>query len=111
VLIGAGARLARALINFMLDLHTKEHGYTEVEPPFMANRLHSPVLEICRSSKPTCSRSPATGTLYMVPTAEVPLTNMHRGEILDGRELPIGTRRTRRASEAKPDPTARTFAG
>ena len=62
VLMGAGARLARALINFMLDLHTREHGYTEVEPPFLVNtRVAAPAPATCRSSRRTCSRSPATG--------------------------------------------------
>ena len=61
VLIGAGARLARALINFMLSLHTREHGYTEVEPPFSPTRVVDRHRQSCRSSKPTCSRSPATG--------------------------------------------------
>ena len=90
VLSGAGARLARALINFMLDLHTREHGYREVEPPFLVNAAslhrHRQPAEV-RSR--TCSRSPATGICISIPTAEVPLTNLHRGEILDGRELPI----------------------
>jgi seryl-tRNA synthetase len=89
VLMGAGARLARALINFMLDVHTREHGYQEVEPPFLVNA------ESLRGT----AQLPKFGTdlfkiagdwdLYLIPTAEVPLTNLHRGEILDGRVLPI----------------------
>ena len=90
VLMGAGARLARALINFMLELHTREHGYTEVEPPFLVNaRRADAAPATCRSSSRICSRSPATGTCILIPTAEVPLTNLHRGEILDGRQLPL----------------------
>ena len=62
VLSGAGARLSRALINFMLDLHTREHGYREVEPPFLVNtRVAHRHRATCRSSRRTCSRSPATG--------------------------------------------------
>ncbi|MCD6137924.1 MAG: serine--tRNA ligase [Deltaproteobacteria bacterium] len=85
--VGQGARLERALINFMLDVHTKEHGYLEVLPPFMTNR----------------ASTTATGQLpkfeedlfklegwdyYLVPTAEVPVTNIHRGEILAEDDLP-----------------------
>lgn len=85
---GAGALLERALINFMLEVHTREHGYTEVLPPFMVN----------------ADSMTGTGQLpkfeddlfkiegwnyYLVPTAEVPVTNIHREEILDDEELPI----------------------
>jgi len=88
VLTGDGARLERALINFMLDLHTTEHGYREVLPPFMVNR----------------SAMTGTGQLpkfeedlfrlrdedyFLIPTAEVPLTNLHRDEILSESALPI----------------------
>ena len=88
VLTGAGARLERALINFMLDLHTSEHGYREVLPPFMVNR----------------SAMTGTGQLpkfeedlfrlrdedyFLIPTAEVPVTNLHREEILNESALPI----------------------
>ena len=87
VYFGAGARLERALINFMLDLHTREHGYKEVIPPFIAN----------------AESMTGTGNLpkfaqdlfkiegfpwYLVPTAEVPLTNLYRGEILENTPLP-----------------------
>ena len=89
VLVGAGARLARALINFMLDLHTKEHGYTEVEPPFMANTASLTGTGNLPKFEADLFKIAGDWDLYMVPTAEVPLTNMHRGEILDGRELPI----------------------
>ena len=85
---GAGARMERALISFMLDLHTGQHGYLEMLPPFMVNR----------------ESMTATGQLpkfeedlfklvdpdyFLIPTAEVPVTNIHRGEILKKSELPI----------------------
>ena len=89
VLIGAGARLARALINFMLDLHTKQHGYTEVEPPFMANTASLTGTGNLPKFEADLFKIAGEWDLYLVPTAEVPLTNMHRGEILDGRALPI----------------------
>ena len=89
VLVGAGARLARALINFMLDLHTGEHGYTEVEPPFMANTASLTGTGNLPKFEAELFKIAGDWDLYMVPTAEVPLTNMHRGEILDGRGLPI----------------------
>jgi seryl-tRNA synthetase len=88
VLMGAGARLERALINFMLDMHTSQHGYREVLPPFMVNR----------------SAMTGTGQLpkfeedlfrlrdedyFLIPTAEVPVTNLHRDEILSEAALPI----------------------
>ena len=89
VLVGAGARLARALINFMLDLHTNEHGYTEVEPPFMANTASLTGTGNLPKMEADLFKIGGDWDLYLVPTAEVPLTNMHRGEILDGRGLPI----------------------
>jgi seryl-tRNA synthetase len=88
VLMGAGARLERALINYMLDLHTTQHGYREVLPPFLVNR----------------SSMTATGQLpkfeedlfrlrdedyFLIPTAEVPVTNLHRDETLNENALPI----------------------
>jgi seryl-tRNA synthetase len=88
-LVGPGARLARALINFMLDLHTKEHGYTEVEPPFMANSASLTGTGNLPKFEADLFKIAGEWDLYMVPTAEVPLTNMHRGEILDGQKLPI----------------------
>lgn len=87
-LIGKGALLERGLINFMLDLHTKEHGYKEVWPPFMVNRASMtgtgqlPKLE---EDMYLCEKD----DLFLVPTAEVPLTNLHRDEILKAEELPI----------------------
>jgi seryl-tRNA synthetase len=88
VLIGAGARLARALINFMLHLHTTSHGYTEVEPPFMVNSASLIGTGNLPKFETDLFKIAGDWDLYMVPTAEVPLTNMHRGEILD-RSLPI----------------------
>src|SRR5690606_3158786 len=89
VLLREGARLARALINFMLDLHTGEHGYTEVEPPFLVNSASLPGTGNLPKFEQDLFRIDGDWDLYLVPTAEVPLTNMHRGEILDGRQLPI----------------------
>ena len=89
VLVGAGARLARALINFMLDLHTRQHGYTEIEPPFMVNSASLTGTGNLPKFEADLFKIAGDWDLYMVPTAEVPLTNMHRGEILDGRSLPI----------------------
>jgi len=89
VLIGAGARLERALINFMLHLHTLEHGYTEVEPPFMVNTASLIGTGNLPKFEADLFKIAGDWDLYLVPTAEVPLTNMHRGEILDGNQLPI----------------------
>ena len=89
VLVGQGARLARALINFMLDLHTRQHGYTEVEPPFMANTASLTGTGNLPKFEADLFKIGGDWDLYLVPTAEVPLTNMHRGEIVDGRQLPI----------------------
>jgi seryl-tRNA synthetase len=89
VLSGAGARLSRALINFMLDLHTREHGYREVEPPFLVNAAALTGTGNLPKFEADLFKIAGDWDLYLVPTAEVPLTNLHRGEILDGRELPI----------------------
>ena len=89
VLMGGGARLARALINFMLQLHTEEHGYTEVEPPFMANAASLIGTGNLPKFEADLFKIAGEWDLYLVPTAEVPLTNLHRGEILDGRQLPL----------------------
>ncbi len=86
VLTGAGARLERALMNFMLDLHTREHGYTEAAPPLLVNaaamtgtgQLPKFEEELFKTQE----------GLYLIPTAEVPLTNLHRGEILPPGALP-----------------------
>lgn len=88
-LVGAGARLERALINFMLHLHTTGHGYVEVAPPFMANGASLTGTGNLPKFEEDLFKIAGDWDLYMVPTAEVPLTNMHRGEILDSRQLPI----------------------
>ena len=89
VLVGAGARLARALINFMLDLHTREHGYVEVEPPFVVRRDVMTGTGQLPKFEDDAYRI-QTDDLFLVPTAEVPVTNLHRDEILDGAALPKG---------------------
>jgi len=89
VLSGAGARLSRALINFMLDLHTREHGYREIEPPFLANTETLKGTGQLPKFEQDLFKIAGDWDLYLIPTAEVPLTNLHRSEILDGRELPI----------------------
>ena len=89
VLMGSGARLARALINFMLDLHRGEHGYTEVEPPFLVNADALRGTGNLPKFEQDLFKIAGEWDLYLIPTAEVPLTNLHRGEILDGRQLPI----------------------
>ena len=89
ILGGAGARLSRALINFMLDLHTREHAYREIEPPFMVNSSALIGTGQLPKFEQDLFKIAGEWDLYMVPTAEVPLTNIHRGEILDGRDLPI----------------------
>jgi seryl-tRNA synthetase len=94
VLWGLGARLERALITFMLDLHTREHGYTEVYPPFLVRaealrgtgqlpKFEEDLFKTRRSGEDDPS------PLYLIPTAEVPVTNLHADEILDGGKLPI----------------------
>jgi seryl-tRNA synthetase len=85
---GAGARLERALINFMLDTHTAKHGYQEVLPPFMVNResmTHTGQLPKFEDDLFKLSG----WDYFMIPTAEVPVTNIHQGEILDEDQLPI----------------------
>lgn len=85
---GLGARLERAIANFMLDLHTDKHGYTEVFPPFMVNRAS--MTGTGQLPKFEDGAFKVAGTDYfLIPTAEVPVTNMHRDEILDGNKLPI----------------------
>jgi seryl-tRNA synthetase len=87
--IGAGARLMRALINFMLDLHTREHGYTEVDPPFLVSAAALTGTGNLPKFEADLFKIAGEWDLYLIPTAEVPLTNLHRTEILDGRQLPI----------------------
>lgn len=86
---GTGARLVRALMSFMIDLHTREHGYEEVWVPFVANR----------ASMTTTSQLPKFAEdmyavegddLFLIPTAEVPITNLYRDEMLDAAQLPMG---------------------
>jgi seryl-tRNA synthetase len=89
VLTGAGARLERALISFMLDLHTREHGYTEVQPPVLVNAASLKGTGQLPKFEADLFKIAGEWDLYLIPTAEVPLTNLHRGEILDGRQLPI----------------------
>jgi seryl-tRNA synthetase len=89
ILNGAGARLNRALINFMLELHTREHGYLETLPPFIVN---SDSLfgtgQLPKFEEDLFKLTDERG-LYLVPTAEVPVTNYHRDEILDASQLPM----------------------
>lgn len=85
---GLGAKLERSLINFMLDLHTKEHGYKEVLPPFLVNSLAMTATGQLPKFKEDLFKCESTD-YYLVPTAEVPVTNIHREEILKEEELPI----------------------
>ncbi|MGB9846753.1 MAG: serine--tRNA ligase, partial [Desulfotomaculales bacterium] len=85
---GEGALLERALINFMLDTHTKEHGYVEVFPPFLVNR--ESMIGTGQLPKFAEDMFKVEGAeYYLIPTAEVPVTNLYRGEILDGEKLPV----------------------
>ena len=88
LLAGIGARMERALINFMLDIHTKEHGYKEVAPPFMANSESLFGTSQLPKFKEDLFKVEATD-YYLIPTAEVPVTNIYRGDIIDGERLPI----------------------
>lgn len=83
---GLGAKLERALINFMLDVHGAEHGYTEVLPPFMVNA--ESLLGTGQLPKFEADLFKTTTNLYLVPTAEVPVTNIYRDEILAEEKLP-----------------------
>lgn len=85
---GMGARLERALISFMLDVHTKEHGYTEVLPPFMVNSTAMTGTGQLPKFKEDLFKI-EDWDLYLVPTAEVPVTNIHREEILAEKDLPL----------------------
>ena len=88
VLRGSGARLDRALINFMLDLHTAEHGYTEILPPFLVNS--AALYGTGQLPKFADDLFHIEGRdLHLVPTAEVPVTNLRQDEIIDGAELPL----------------------
>jgi seryl-tRNA synthetase len=88
LLAGAGARLERALVNFMLDIHTKEHGYKEVVPPFMANSKSLFGTSQLPKFEEDLFKVRDTD-YYLVPTAEVPVTNIYRDDIIDGQRLPI----------------------
>lgn len=88
VFVGQGARLVRALLHFMLDLHTRQHGYVEIEPPFVVRRdMMQGTGQLPKFAEDAYHT--AEDDLYLVPTAEVPLTNLYRDEILDGARLPI----------------------
>ena len=83
-----GARLERALYNFMLDLHTSQHGYTEIFPPFLVNRQSMTGTGQLPKMEEDMYKLSAED-LFLIPTAEVPVTNLHRDEILKEEELPI----------------------
>jgi seryl-tRNA synthetase len=85
---GLGARLERALINFMLDIHTQEHGYTEVLPPFMVNSASMTATGQLPKFKEDLFKIEGWD-FYLIPTAEVPVTNIHREEILSEDRLPL----------------------
>ncbi|NQS99561.1 MAG: serine--tRNA ligase [Candidatus Omnitrophica bacterium] len=85
--IGAGARLERALLNFMLDLHTKKHGYTEVLPPFLVNRASMTGTGQLPNLEEDMYRL-KDDDYFLIPTAEVPVTNIHRNETFNEGELP-----------------------
>lgn len=89
VLLGAGARMARALINLMLDLHTREHGYTEVEPPFLVNAAALTATGNLPKFEADLFRIGGDWDLFLIPTAEVPLTNLHRDEMIEAAHLPL----------------------
>ena len=89
VFVGQGARLVRALIGFMLDLHTREHGYVEIAPPFVVRRETMQGTGQLPKFEDDLYKT-APDELFLVPTAEVPVTNLHRDEILDGATLPRG---------------------
>ncbi len=88
-LSGAGAKMERALINFMLDLHTKEHGYREMVPPFIVNDESLFGTGNLPKFEADLFKVRFERDYYLVPTAEVPLTNFHRDEILEEKQLPL----------------------
>ncbi len=100
VLMGAAARLERCLIHFMLNLHTEVHGYREVLPPFMVKgsalfgtgqlpKFEEDLFKTRKKGSPTGDAGDTDLELYLIPTAEVPVTNLHADEILDGAKLPV----------------------
>ncbi len=86
--MGQGARLERALINFMLDLHTKKHGYKEIFPPFLVNRRSMTGTGQLPKLEEDMYKL-KDDDLFLIPTAEVPVTNIHAGDVLDEAKLPI----------------------
>ncbi len=88
LLAGWGARLSRALIGFMLDLHTREHGYLEIAPPLLVSRDSMRATGHIPKFEEDAYRTDPDD-LFLVPTAEVPLTNLHRDEVLSGEDLPL----------------------
>jgi seryl-tRNA synthetase len=88
ILNGAGARLERALVNFMLDVHTTEHGYTETLPPFIVNKEALYGTGQMPKFEDDLFKLADERNFYLIPTAEVPVTNYHAGEILDASDLP-----------------------
>lgn len=88
ILNGAGARLERALINFMLDIHTTEHGYMETLPPFLVNRRSLFGTNQLPKFEDDLFHIKDERGFALIPTAEVPVTNYHAGEILDAKDLP-----------------------
>ncbi len=89
ILLGAGAQMERALINLMLQLHSGEHGYTEIEPPFLVNSASMFGTGQLPKFEQDLFKIGGDWDLFLIPTAEVPVTNLYRNEILDGRLLPI----------------------
>ncbi|MDA3969850.1 MAG: serine--tRNA ligase [Desulfobulbaceae bacterium] len=90
VLKGFASRLERGLINFMLDLHTQRHGYTEVLPPFLVNtETMTATGQLPKFADDLFKTSVSDRDLWLIPTAEVPITNLHRDETLDPAELPV----------------------
>jgi seryl-tRNA synthetase len=89
ILRGAGALLERALVNFMLDLHTREHGYTETLPPFVVNRDSLFGTGQLPKFEQDLFKLTDEREFYLSPTAEVPVTNIHRDEMLDAADLPV----------------------
>jgi seryl-tRNA synthetase len=89
ILMGAGAQLERALINFMLTVHTTQHAYTEVQPPYLVSGSTMFGTGQLPKFESDLFKIAGEWDLYLIPTAEVPVTNLYRGEILDGRLLPI----------------------
>ena len=88
ILNGAGARLERALVNFMLDIHTAEHGYTETLPPFLVNRTALFGTNQLPKFEDDLFHIKDEREFALIPTAEVPVTNYHAEEILDAKDLP-----------------------